>query len=224
MRVFVTGATGHLGFSIVQELIQAGHRVAGLARSDDGAAKLKKAGAEAHFGSLEDIECLRRGASVADGVIHLAFRHDFSDFAGSLAIDLNAITAIGEALENTGKPFITTAHANGAASDEATIALANRGVRSSVVSLPPSVHGEGDSHGFIPRLISIARTKGFSAFVEDGSNRWPAVHRLDAIHLYSKVWFNTLRLVAAQITRSVQKFGIKPDGIINFLSNEPPIE
>jgi nucleoside-diphosphate-sugar epimerase len=183
MRVFVTGATGYLGSSVVQELIQAGHQVIGLTRSDSGTAKLKKAGAEAHFGSLEDLECLRKGASIADGVIHLAFRHDFSDFAGSLAIDLNAIKAIGEALENTGKPFLTTAHANGTASDDAIIALANRGVRSSVISLSPSVHGE-DDHGFVPQLINIARTKGFSTYVEDGANRWPAVHKLDASHLY----------------------------------------
>jgi nucleoside-diphosphate-sugar epimerase len=183
MRVFVTGATGNLGSSVVQELIQAGRQVIGLTRSDGGAAKLKKAGAEAHFGSLEDLECLRKGASIADGVIHLAFRHDFSDFAGSLAIDLNAIKAIGEALENTGKPFLTTAHANGTASDDATIALSGRGVRSSVISLPPSVHGDGN-YGFISLLINIAQTKGFSAYVEDGANRWPAVHRLDASHLY----------------------------------------
>jgi nucleoside-diphosphate-sugar epimerase len=184
MRVFVTGATGYLGSSVVQELIQAGHQVIGLTRSDSGTEKLKKAGAEAHFGSLEDLECLRKGASIADGVIHLAFRHDFSDFAGSLAIDLNAIKAIGEVLENTGKPFLTTAHANGTASNDATIALADRGVRSSVISLSPSVHGEDDNHGFIPQIINIARTKGFSAYVEDGSNRWPAVHKLDASHLY----------------------------------------
>jgi nucleoside-diphosphate-sugar epimerase len=183
MRVFVTGATGNLGSAIVQELIQAGHHVIGLTRSDTGAAKLKKAGAEVHFGTVEDLECLQKGVSLADGVIHVAFRHDFSDFAGSLAIDLHAIKAMGEALENTGKPFLTTAHANGTASDDATLALASRGVRSSVISLPPSVHGEGN-YGFISLLMNIARTKGFSAYVEDGANRWPAVHRLDAAHLY----------------------------------------
>jgi nucleoside-diphosphate-sugar epimerase len=189
MRVFVTGATGNLGSSVVQELLQAGHQVIGLTRSDSGTAKLKKAGAEAHFGSLEDLECLRKGASIADGVIHLAFRHDlafrpeFPDFAGALASDLHAIKAMGEALENTGKPFLTTAHANGTASDDATIALSSRGVRSSVISLPPSVHGDGN-YGFISMLIDIAQTKGVSAYVEDGANRWPAVHRLDASHLY----------------------------------------
>lgn len=184
MHIFVSGATGHLGSSVVQELIDAGHKVIGLTRSEDGAKKLERVGAEALIGSLEDLESLRKGASMADGVIHLAFRHDFSDFAGSLAIDLNAIKAIGEVLEDTGKPFVTTAHANGTASDDATLALANSGVRSAVISLPPTVHGEGDSHGFIPRLVDIAKTKGVSAYVGDGANRWPAVHRLDAAKLY----------------------------------------
>jgi nucleoside-diphosphate-sugar epimerase len=183
MRIFVTGAAGNLGSSVVQELLQQGHQVIGLTRSDNGAAKLQKAGAEAHFGTLEDTECLRKGASIADGVIHLAFGHDFSNFALSLAVDLNAVKAMGEALENTGKPFLTTAHANGAASDNETLDLAKREVRSSVISLPPSVHGDGN-YGFISLLISIAQTKGFAAYVEDGANRWPAVHRLDAAHLY----------------------------------------
>jgi nucleoside-diphosphate-sugar epimerase len=189
MRVFVTGATGNLGSAVVQELIQAGHQVIGLARSDGGAEKLKKAGAEAHFGSLEDPECLGKGASLADGVIHLAFRHDvafrpeFPDFAGALASDVQAITAMGKALEHTGKPFLTTAHANGTASDDAALALASRGVRSSVISLPPSVHGDG-KYGFVSLLINIAQTRGFSAYVEDGANRWPAVHRRDASRLY----------------------------------------
>ncbi|EHJ00602.1 NAD-dependent epimerase/dehydratase [Clostridium sp. DL-VIII] len=184
MRIFVTGATGYIGSAVVQELINAGHKVIGLTRSDNGAKMLEKVGAEAHFGSLEDLECLRKGASIADGVIHLAFRHDFADFAGSLAIDLKVIETIGEVLEGTGKPFITTAHANGAASDNATLNLANKGVRASVVSLSPAVHGEGDKHAFIPILIDIARTKGVSAYVGDGSNRWPAIHRLDAAKLY----------------------------------------
>lgn len=184
MRIFVTGATGYIGSAVVQELINAGHKVIGLTRSDNGAKMLEKVGAEAHFGSLEDLECLRKGALIADGVIHLAFRHDFADFAGSLAIDLKVIETIGEVLEGTGKPFITTAHANGADSDNATLNLANKGVRASVVSLSPAVHGEGDKHAFIPILIDIARTKGVSAYVGDGSNRWPAIHRLDAAKLY----------------------------------------
>ena len=183
MRIFVTGATGYIGSEVVRELINAGHKVIGLTRSDNGALKLKEAGAEVHQGSLDDLDSLRSGAAIADGVIHLAFKHDFSDFAGSLATDLKAIEAIGEVLEGTGKPFLTTAHANGTASDNATLALAKRGVRASVVSLSPSVHGDGDK-GFIPQLINIARAKGFSAYIGDGSNRWPAVHRKDAARLF----------------------------------------
>lgn len=183
MRVFVTGATGYIGSEVVRELISAGHEVIGLTRSDKGALKLKEAGAEAHLGSLDDLDSLRSGVAIADGVIHLAFKHDFSDFAGSLATDLQAIQAIGEVLEGTGKPFLTTAHANGTASDNATLELAKRGVRASVVSLSTSVHGDGDK-GFVPRLISIAREKGFSAYIGDGANRWPAVHRVDAARLF----------------------------------------
>jgi nucleoside-diphosphate-sugar epimerase len=183
MRIFVTGATGYIGSAVVGELINAGHKVIGLTRSDSGAAKLKDAGAEAHQGSLDDLDSLRRGAAIADGVIHLAFKHDFSDFAGSLATDLRAIEMIGEVLEGSGKSFLTTAHANGTASDNATMALVKRGVRASIVSLAPSVHGEGDK-GFVPKIINIAREKGFSAYIGDGSNRWPAVHRLDAARLF----------------------------------------
>ncbi|GKU30547.1 SDR family oxidoreductase [Clostridium folliculivorans] len=183
MRVFVTGATGYIGSEVVRELINAGHEVIGVTRSDKGALKLKEAGAEVHLGSLDDLDSLRSGAAIADGVIHLAFNHDFSDFAGSLATDLQVIQAIGEVLEGTGKPFLTTAHANGTASDNATLELAKRGVRASVVSLSTSVHGDGDK-GFVPRLINIAREKGFSAYIGDGANRWPAVHRLDAARLF----------------------------------------
>lgn len=183
MRIFVTGATGYIGSAVVRELIEAGHKVIGLAHSDKGQEKLKEAGAEVHQGSLDDLDSLRSGAAIADGVIHLAFKHDFSDFAGSLATDLKAIEAIGEVLEGSGKPFLTTAHANGTASDNATMALAKRGVRASIVSLSPSVHDKGDK-GFVPLLIKIAREKGFSAYIGDGSNRWPAVHRLDAARLF----------------------------------------
>ncbi|KLU63789.1 hypothetical protein DEAC_c42810 [Desulfosporosinus acididurans] len=184
MRILVTGATGYIGSAVVQELIQAGHKVIGLTRSEEGVKKLENVGAEALKGTLEDTEYLCKGASMAEGVIHMAFRHDFSDFAGSLAIDLNVINAIGETLVDTGKPFMTTAHANGDASDKATLALAERGVRSAVISLAPSVHSDADRHGFIPQLISIARSKGVSAYVEDGANRWPAIHRLDAAKLF----------------------------------------
>lgn len=183
MRVFVTGATGYVGSAVTRELINGGHMVIGLTRSDSGAAKLKEAGAEVHWGDLDNLDSLRSGTAAADGVIHLAFKHDFSNFAGSLATDLRAVEAMGEVLEGSDKPFITTAHANGIASDNVVLALAKRGVRSSIVSLSPSVHGEGDK-GFVPRFINIAREKGVSAYIGDGSNRWPAVHRLDAASLY----------------------------------------
>ncbi|HEX9038497.1 MAG TPA: SDR family oxidoreductase [Ktedonobacterales bacterium] len=184
MRVFITGAAGHIGSLVVAELLAAGHQVAGLARSDASAAALVAAGAAVHRGSLDDPGSLADGAATADGVIHLAFKHDFADFAGALATDLRAVETMGAALVGSGKPFVTTAHANGAASDTATLALAERGVRAVVVSLAPSVHGPEDLHGFIPSLISIAREKGFSAYVGDGANRWPATHELDAARLY----------------------------------------
>jgi nucleoside-diphosphate-sugar epimerase len=182
MRVFVTGAAGFIGSAVVRELLGAGHQVVGLTRSDNGAALLKEAGAEVHQGTLDDLDSLHRGAAEADGVIHLAFEHNLSDFAAALAIDLHAVETMGAALKGTGKPFVITAHLNGEASENTALTLA--GVRSSVVSLAPSVHDEGDKHGFVPRLINIARTKGFSAYIGDGSNRWPAVHRLDAAHLF----------------------------------------
>lgn len=135
------------------------------------------------YGTLEDLDTLRSAAGAADGVIHLAFTNDFSDFDGALALDLQAVQAMGAVLEGSGKPFITTAHASGQAVDQAVFAWVGRGVRASIVSLAPSVHGEGDK-GFVPMMISIARAKGFAAYIGDGSNRWPAVHRLDAAVLY----------------------------------------
>jgi nucleoside-diphosphate-sugar epimerase len=182
MRVFVTGAPGFIGTAVVRELLDARHQVVGLTRSDTGAEVLKEAGAELHRGSLDDLDSLHRGAAEASGVIHLAFGHDLSDFAAALTTDLHAVETMGAALEGTGKPFVITAHLRGEASANAVLLLS--GVRSSVVSLSPSVHGEGDHHGFVPRLITIAREKGVSAYIGDGANRWPAVHRLDAAHLF----------------------------------------
>ncbi|MED5016454.1 SDR family oxidoreductase [Paenibacillus chibensis] len=183
MRIFVTGAAGYIGTAVVRELIGAGHQVVGLTRSERGVQVLKSLGAEAARGVLEDLDLLRRCAATSDGVIHLAFNHDFSNFAASLATDLSAIEAMGEGLAGSGKPLVITAHANGKASEDAALAFIERGVRASIVSLAPSVHGEGDK-GFIPQLIRIAQERGSSAYIGDGTNRWPAIHRLDAAVLF----------------------------------------
>jgi nucleoside-diphosphate-sugar epimerase len=203
MRVFVTGATGFVGSAVVSELIGAGHEVVGLARSDKGATALKAAGAEVRRGDIDDLAGLREAAAAADGVAHLAFKHDFTDLAGAGAADLHAVEAMGEALEGSGRPLVVTsglgfkpgilgteedpsdpagAGAHRAPTDASTLALADRGVRSVILRLP-IVHGHDDP-GFVPRLIDIAREKGVSAMVEDGTNHWPAVHLGDAARLY----------------------------------------
>ncbi|SEU02341.1 SDR family oxidoreductase [Paenibacillus sp. NFR01] len=206
MRVFVTGATGFIGSAIVQELLAAGHGVIGLARSEQAAQALLAAGADVHRGSLDDPDSLKRGAAAAEGVIHTAYNHDFGNMSAAGELDVLAVEALGAALVGTGKPLVVTsvishlakgrvcteadepdggsAVKHRSAAEEAGLKLADADVRVSVVRLPPSVHGEGDRSGFLPAVIRTALQAGASAYVGDGTNRWSAVHRLDAARLY----------------------------------------
>jgi nucleoside-diphosphate-sugar epimerase len=207
MRVFVTGASGHVASALIPELLGAGHEVIGLARSDTSAAAVEALGAKVHRASLDDVGSLHEAAAASDGVVHLAFKHEdmhAGNFAAAIGADLRAKEAMGDALAGTGKPFVgvsgtlalvlgglkgtgTEADTAGtgpqADGENAVIALADRGVRSSVVRLPPTVHSSLDHRGYIPALIGIARAKGSAGYVGDGSNRWPAVHTLDAARL-----------------------------------------
>ncbi|OBG57681.1 MULTISPECIES: SDR family oxidoreductase [unclassified Mycobacterium] len=226
MHVFVTGASGHIGSAVIDELVRAGHQVTGLARSDESAAALTAKGVRVHRGDLDDLDGLRSAAAASDGVIHLAFKHDFDNFVAAAEADLRAVEAIGEALVGSDRPFVSTSgtlllsllgHDGPSTeqdtlpggprvdSENAVIALAERGVRSSVIRLSPIVHSDLDHHGFTHHLINTARDSGKSAYIGEGTNRWPGVHTLDAAHLY--------RLALENAPAGTRLHGVADEGV-----------
>jgi nucleoside-diphosphate-sugar epimerase len=203
MRVFLTGASGWIGAVVARELMAAGHSVVGLVRSDEKGAALASAGGTVVVGSLGDLDVLRRGAAGADGIVHTAFGLDISRIGELAAEDSTAIETFGEVFAGSTRPIIVTdgfLHLTGEkaketdrpevmpafprASQQTAYALAERGIHANVVRNPRSVHGKGETHGFVPMLAAVAREKGVSAYVGDGTNLWPAVHHLDAARVY----------------------------------------
>ncbi|MFJ8630462.1 SDR family oxidoreductase [Streptomyces sp. NPDC093568] len=230
MRIFVTGASGWIGSALVPELVEAGHRVVGLARSDASAAALTAAGAETVRGTVDDLDVLGSTATASDAVVHLAFKHDVAfsgDYRGAAEADRRAVDVFGDALAGTDRPFVLASGVAGMkpgqvaterdmpvvdgsatsirpATAAAALALASRGVRSTVVRLAPTCHGEGDN-GFMATLVAIARAKGVSGYIGDGTNRWPAVHRLDAARLF--------RLAVEKAPAGTVLHGIAEEGV-----------
>ena len=227
MRLFVTGASGWIGSASVTELMAAGHQVLGLARSDQGAAKVEKLGAEVVRGDLNDLAALRAATERADGVVHMGFQHDFSRMDEAARIDRAAIDTFAEVLQGTGGPLVVASGVLGLAQaigrtgterdmpDPAmhprlgnaahTQTLAERGVRSIVMRFAPTVHGSGGDHGFVAALARVAREKGVSAYIGDGANHWPAVHRLDAARL--------IRLAVDKATPGAVLHAVAEEGI-----------
>jgi nucleoside-diphosphate-sugar epimerase len=226
MQVFVTGASGWIGSGVVPELVAAGHQVRGLARSEQSAARLRAAGGEPVPGGLDDLGSLRSGAENADAVIHLAFKHDFSNFAASGRSERAAMETFGEALAGTGKPLLfasgvalvrpgqvvteedaspfTGSEAPRGGAEALALGFADRGIRPIALRFAPTVHGTGD-HGFLATLVGIAREKGVAGYVGDGANRWPAVHRDDAARLVVRALENP---DAARIVHAIAEEGV----------------
>lgn len=217
MKIFVTGATGFIGSAVVKELLEAGHEVTGLVRTVQGVEALKAIGATPLLGNIDDPDSLHRGAAESDGVIHTAYNHDFTVPREVAAqADARVIQALGEALVGSDLPLIVTSGTGTVpegdpaessprhACEAMALSFAERGVRAAVVRFPPTVHGRGD-HGFVPILITIARQRGVSAYPGDGTNRWAAVHRLDAAHLF--------RLAVEAAVTGVRLNGVGEEGV-----------